>query len=97
VQLHAPAGVLRGRAGHRKHFGGARAAEIVGKIGLWLDKDAGPAELLKMPGLRLVPWPICTNLDKESRPHAREKMAHEFLLAPIGQGRTRGSGSLQQF
>jgi hypothetical protein len=50
-----------------------------------------------MPGLRLVPWPICTNLDKEARPHAREKNAHEFLLASIGQGRARGSGSLQQF
>ena len=52
MQLHAAAGVLRRRAGHRKHFGGARAAEITGKLGLRLDEDAGPAELLKMPGLR---------------------------------------------
>jgi hypothetical protein len=96
MQPHAPAGILRGRAGHCKDFGGARSAEIAGKIRLRLDEDAGPAELLEMPGLRLLLWPICANLDKEAGPRASKKIAHEFLLAPIGQNRARSSASLQQ-
>ena|SRR6266436_326543 len=96
MQPHAPAGVLRRGAGHCEDFGGARAAEIAGKIGLRLDEDAGPAKLLEMPGLRLLLWSICANLDKEPRPRAPEKIAHEFLLAPIGQGGARSSASPQQ-
>jgi len=46
VKTHAPAGILRRGAGHREHLGRARAPQIVGKVGLRLDQDAGPTELL---------------------------------------------------
>jgi hypothetical protein len=96
MQPHAPTLVLGRRASHGKHLGRARTAEIAGKVGLRLDEDAGPTELLQMPGLRFLLRPIGTYLDKETRLRAREKLAHKPLLAPLGQRHARSSVRSQE-
>ena len=83
MKLHAPPRVLWRRAGHRKDLGGARVAEIDRKLGLRLDQDAGPTELLEMPSLRFLLRPIGADLDKEARPRAAEKLPNEHLLAAL--------------
>src|SRR5436190_7910928 len=91
MKLHAPPRVLWRRASHRKDLGGARVAEIDRKLGLRLDQDAGPTELLQMPGLRFLLRPIGADLDKEARLRAAEKLPHKLLLAPLGQRHARSS------
>jgi len=66
MKLHAPAGILRRGASHGKHFGGARTAEVAGKLGLRLDEDSRPTELFQMPGLRFLLRPVGPHLDKEA-------------------------------
>ena len=83
MQLHAPSRVLWRRASHRKHFGRARVAQIARELGLRFDQDAGPTELLKVPGLRFLLRPIGADLDKEARPRAAEKLPNEYLLAAL--------------
>src|SRR5262249_48197790 len=72
---------------HRKHLGGARPPQIIGEIGLRLDEDAGPTELLQGPGLRLLLRAVGADLDEEARPRAAKKLPHELPLPSIGQGR----------
>src|SRR5262245_8039628 len=85
MEGHMPACVGRRRAGCREHLGGARAAQLVGKVGLRLYQDAGPAEWLEVPGLRCLAGTIGADLDEESGATPAEEVPHELLLASFGQ------------
>ena len=46
-----------------------RAAQVVGKVGLRLYQNAGPAELLEVPGLRCLAGTIGADLDEDPGEH----------------------------
>ena len=71
------------RARDREHAGRARLPERGREIGLRLDQNAAPAELLEMPGLRRELRPVGADLDEESGAAAAEELAHQLLLASV--------------
>jgi hypothetical protein len=66
VQGQFAAGIFGRGTRDSENLGFAPGAQFSGKIGLRLDKDAGPSRLLQQPGLRAFVWIVGADLPKKA-------------------------------